>query len=312
MEKYLYGVDLGGTTVKLGLFTLTGELIEKFQIPTDTTNNGENILPDIKDAIFKNMEKHKIDRIEIKGIGIGVPGPVSNGIVNRCVNLGWGVVNVKEILCELTKINVIVSNDANVAGLGELWKGGGLGCSNLVFITLGTGVGGAVILDNKIIEGCIGAGGEIGHAPTIDSEFLCNCGNISCLETVVSATGVVRLTKKYLNETQELSVLRNKVNLSAKDVFDAAKNNDPIALKTINNFGKNLGYICAVIGATINPQAFVFGGGVSKAGEIILEYVKKYFKNYAFFALQETTEFKLAKLGNDAGIYGCAFLAKQL
>ncbi len=312
MKKYLYGVDIGGTTVKIGLFSIDGELIENFEITTNKKESGRYILMDVSEALTINMQGKNIDKGQISGIGIGVPGPVSDGIVNRCVNLGWGIVNVKNELESLTGIKVSVSNDANVAGLGELWQGGGSGYQNLVFLTLGTGVGGAVIVDNHVIDGHVGAGGEIGHAPTIDSTFLCNCGNVGCLETVASATGVVRVATKLLKENNTPSILRDNPTLSAKMIFDAAKENDKIALDTVNIFGKNLGFICSIVGVVTNPQVFVFGGGVSKAGDIILDVVKKYFNQYAFYVLKETTEFKLAKLGNNAGIYGAAYLAKQL
>jgi len=228
------------------------------------------------------------------------------------VNLGWGIVNVKDTLETLINLKVSVSNDANIAGLGELWKGCGSGYSNLVFFTLGTGVGGAIVVDNHVIDGHSGAGGEVGHAPTIDSTFLCNCGNIGCLETVASATGVVKVAKKFLNEQTIDSTLREIKDLSAKIIFDAAKENDKIALDTVEFFGKNLGFVCAVLGVTTNPEVFVFGGGVSKAGSIIIDVVKKYFNQYAFIGIKATTEFKLAELGNDAGIYGAAYLAKQI
>ncbi|QVK19192.1 ROK family glucokinase [Mycoplasmatota bacterium] len=312
MKKYLYGVDLGGTTVKIGFFSIEGDLIEKFEIRTNTENSGQMILSDIAKAIETHLEKNNIDKSLVNGVGIGVPGPVSNGVVNRCVNLGWDVVNVKADLEALTNIKVGVSNDANVAGLGELWQGGGSGYSNLIFLTLGTGVGGAVVYDNQVIDGHIGAGGEIGHAPTIDSPFLCNCGKVGCLETVVSATGVVRVANKLLSEKSIDSMLRNNKSLSAKMVFDAAKKNDQLAIETLEIFGRNLGFVCAVLAVTTNPQAFVFGGGVSNAGQIIIDYVKKYFDQYAFYGVKDHTEFKLAKLGNKAGIYGAAFLAKQL
>lgn len=312
MKKYLYGVDLGGTTIKFGFFSFDGELIEKFEIKSNTENNGAKILNDIADTINSHMLNKKITKDDVKGVGIGVPGPVSNGIVNSCVNLGWGVVDVRSELTNLINLPVSVSNDANIAGLGELWMGGGSGYSNLIFITLGTGVGGAVVCDNKIIDGHVGCGGEIGHTPTFDNEFKCNCGKMGCLETVASATGVVRIAKKYLSSDNSNSILRNQEYLNAKAIFDAAKINDSIALKTIDYFGKNLGFVCAILGVTTNPQVFVFGGGVSKAGNIIIDNVKKYFNEYAFSLLRDTTEFKLATLGNDAGIYGAAYLAKQV
>lgn len=312
MEQYLYGIDLGGTSIKFGFFSINGDLIEKFSIKTDTSHNGKNIINDIARAIENHKSEKKISNDNIKGIGIGVPGPVSKGIVNGCVNLGWGKVDVKALLEQATNIRVTVSNDANIAGLGELWKGSGSGYYNLVFITLGTGVGGAIIVENKIINGHNGSAGEIGHAPTLDRSFKCNCGNYGCLETVASATGIVNVATKLLNESKTDSILRKYKILSAKQVFTAAKKNDSIALHAVEIFGRNLGFICANIGIVTNPQAFVFGGGVSHAGNIIIDITKKYFKKYAFPPIKNETEFLLASLGNDAGIFGAAYLAKGM
>lgn len=311
MGKYIYGVDVGGTSIKMGLFNDEGSLLDSFQIPTNKEDNGNYVLFDVTKALNTHMEEKNINKDEIKGVGIGVPGPVSEGIVYGCVNLGWGTVNVKAELEKLLRLPVFVSNDANVAGLGELWKGGGAGYKNVIFITLGTGVGGAVIVDDKIVDGFVGAGGEIGHSPTITDGFKCNCGKTGCLETVASATGVVNIAKKLLQETNIPSTLRSVDALSARVIFDEAKTNDPLASEVVEIFGKNLGFVCAMIGVVTNPQAFVFGGGVSQAGDIIIDVVKKYFKQYAFPRIAETTEFKLATLGNDAGIYGAAYLAKE-
>lgn len=311
MSKYIYGIDLGGTTVKIGFFNLEGDLLDNFQIPTNKEENGKNILIDITNALKFHMNEKNLNIDDIKGVGIGVPGPVSEGVVYRCVNLGWGIVNVKQELEALLGVPVFVSNDANIAGLGELWKGGGSGYKNLVFLTLGTGVGGAVIVDGRIVDGFVGAGGEIGHCPTCTDGFSCNCGKTGCLETVASATGVVNVTTKILQETNTPSNLRNYDKLSARIIFDEAKAGDSVATEAIEIFGKNLGFVCAMVGVVTNPQAFVFGGGVSKAGEIITEVVKKYFNKYAFPGIVASTEFKLATLGNDAGIYGAAYLARE-
>lgn len=312
MKKYLYGIDVGGTAIKMGLFTVDGELIDQFDIRTRTENGGEMILTDIAESLTNHYETHGLKPGDIQGVGIGVPGPVHNGVVNRCVNLGWGIVNVKSELENLIHLPVFVGNDANVAGLGELWKGSGKGYSSMVLFTLGTGIGGAVIVDGKVIEGISGAGGEIGHAPIPDAEngYQCNCGKRGCLETVASATGVVRVAKDYLSTSDEPSSLRQFHDLSAKKVFDAAKNGDALALRVVDQFGKNIGYICSILASALNPEAFVFGGGMAKAGPIITETIEKHFKQYAFFAVQGVTQFKLASLGNDAGIYGAAYLAK--
>lgn len=306
MKKYAFGVDIGGTTIKMGLFENNGKLIDTWEIPTRTEEEGKNILTDIADAIFLKMEEKKLSRQDIEGIGIGVPGPIGpDGIVLKCVNLGWGIFNVEEKLKEITGFKVKAGNDANVAALGEMWKGGGMGCRNIVMITLGTGVGGGVIIDGHILSGINGAAGEIGHLPVCEDETeTCGCGKKGCLEQYASATGVVRLMKKYLAENPMIdSSLRNVETITAKAIFDAAKCGDEAALKTVDDAANILGRGLAMISCVVNPEAFVIGGGMSKAGGILLDAVCKHYKEYAFHASRET-EFKQAMLGNDAGIYG--------
>ncbi|HAJ74454.1 MAG TPA: glucokinase [Lachnospiraceae bacterium] len=307
MEKYAFGIDLGGTTVKLGLFTTEGELEEKWEIPTRKEKNGEMIIGDIASSIREKMEEKHISFEDVKGAGIAVPGAViDDGIVNKCVNLGWGVKNVrKELSYLLEEMTIKVANDANAAALGEMWKGGGRGYDSIVMVTLGTGVGGGVIIDGKILNGANGAGGEIGHI-NIDPEEteVCGCGNRGCLEQYVSATGYARMTKKYLRENKEKpSILRDIEEPTAKDLFDAAKQHDGAALEIVDKCSKILGRGFAIISAVVDPDAFVIGGGVSKAGDIVLDGVKEYYRAMAFHASRDT-KFELAKLGNDAGIYG--------
>lgn len=308
MEKYCFGVDLGGTTVKIGLFDPKGQVLDKWEIPTRKEENGSHILSDIADAIEAKMQEKKIEKSEITGVGIGVPGPVDeNGVIYKAANLGWGVMNINEVLGNLLGVPVKAGNDANVAALGEMWCGGGKGYENMVLVTLGTGVGGGVIIHGSILTGATGSAGEIGHLHMNDEETdACGCGNCGCLEQYASATGIVRLAKKKLVLTTEETVLRTE-ELSAKAVFDAVKANDKVAQEIAEEFGKYLGTGLANIAAVVNPQAFVIGGGVSKAGTVICDYVEKYYRQYAFHACQNA-EFKLATLGNDAGIYGAAKL----
>ena len=308
MKNYVFGIDVGGTTVKCGLFTVKGELLEKWEIPTRTENNGAAILPDVAETVLKKISEKNLDKEEVAGIGIGVPGPVNDkGVVLKAVNLGWGIMDVNEILGGLTGLAVQAGNDANVAALGEMWRGGGQGFQNMVLVTLGTGVGGGVILGGRILTGATGAAGEIGHIHIEDKEAdTCGCGNHGCLEQYASATGIVRLAKRRLDADNKDSVLRQG-EVSAKTVFDAVKAGDEVACEIAEQFGQYLGKGLAAIAAVVNPEAFVIGGGVSKAGDILCQYITKYYEKYAFHGCKNA-QFKLATLGNDAGIYGAAKL----
>lgn len=309
MANYLFGVDVGGTTVKMGLFNKDGNVIEKWEIPTRTENGGEKILPDIADSIKAKLTEKGIAKEDVIGAGVGVPGPVDgNGIVHRAVNLGWGEMNLKkELTALLDGMRVEGGNDANVAALGEMWKGGGQGHQNLVAVTLGTGVGGGIIINGEIMTGATGAGGEIGHIHVEDDETeACGCGNFGCLEEYASATGITRLANRALAKSDKDSVLR-KGEVSAKTVFDAVKAGDELAIEIARKFGDYLGKGLGVIAGVINPEIFVIGGGVSKAGEVLFEYIKPSFEKTAFHGCRNVI-FALATLGNDAGIYGAARL----
>lgn len=309
--KYCFGVDIGGTTVKLGLFTAEGELIEKWEIPTRRENHGENVPEDIAGALISKLNEKGIDKADVKGAGIGVPGPVDdNGIVMKCANLGWGVMNVGERMEKLTGFKCIAANDANVAALGELWKGGAEGCKNMVFVTLGTGVGGGIVLNGKVISGTHGGGGEIGHIVVNPSETaVCGCGGHGHLEQYASATGIVRLAKNALAKDDTPSSLRSidQDKLTAKDIFDAAKAGDELALNMVDTMCGYLAQALSGVGATVDPEMYLIGGGVSKAGTIITDTVKKHFDSNNVNVLCGR-EFRLATLGNDAGIYGAAYL----
>ncbi|MDY3909848.1 MAG: ROK family glucokinase [Eubacterium sp.] len=300
MATYYVGVDVGGTTIKLGLFSDIGELLEKWEIPTRTEENGTHVLPDIVDSI---EEKRASRGGNIKGIGMGIPGPVTaDGVVLKCANLGWGVFSVKNTLADLTGVgNVKVGNDANVAALGEMWKGGGRGYDSIVMVTLGTGVGGGIIQNGKILTGSRGAGGEIGHIKVEMNETeACGCGNYGCLEQYASATGIVRMAKNGLPAD---SCLAKADELTAKEVFDGARASDAYCMEIVERFGKYLGVALSNVAHVMDPEAFVIGGGVSAAGEMILDVVKKYYEANAMYAIRDK-KFRLAELGNDAGIYG--------
>lgn len=312
MTSYCFGIDIGGTTVKCGLFQTDGELCEKWEIVTRTEENGKEILPDVAKAILDKMAEKQIGKDQVSGVGIGVPGPViGEREVAVAVNLHWGYTMLADELESLLGgIPVKVGNDANVAALGEMWKGGGEGTKNLIMATLGTGVGGGIIVDGKIITGSHGAGGEIGHA-CVDPEETesCNCGNKGCLEQMASATGIVRLGNKILAECQENTVLE-KDTLSAKTIFDAYKEGDAVAAKIVDKFAGYLGNALAIFACVVDPEVIVIGGGVSKAGQPLIDAIEKYFRRDAFVTCKDTP-IVLAKLDNDAGIFGAAKLVVE-
>ena len=303
--KYGFGVDLGGTTVKIAYFDENGTMLDTWEIPTVTADGGKQILPDIAASINDYRRSHSIPDTSLLGLGIGVPGPVdASGMVNRCVNLGWGVFNICNELGALTGLPVKAGNDANVAAMGEYWKGGGKGCKNMVFVTLGTGVGGGIIIEGRLLHGSHGSGAEIGHMVLNPQEsIVCNCGKRGCVEQYCSATGIVRLAKIRLDRDNAPSSLRSLENITCRDIFDAGKAGDQVALEILEQYfdymGQFLGNICSVV----DPEVVVIGGGVSKAGDILLKGIEPYFKKYVFHAAS-TVQFNLASLGNAAGSYG--------
>ncbi len=306
--KYCFGVDIGGTTVKMGLFEKTGEILDKWEIVSKTENEGEAVLPDIAESIKGKIQERGLEEADIVGIGVGVPAPVTaDGVVNGSANIGWGYKDVKGELEGLTGLPTEVGNDANVAALGEMWQGGGEGETNIVMVTLGTGVGGGVIIGGKVVVGTHGAGGEIGHlCVNYDETEVCGCGNKGCLEQYASATGIVRLARKKLAAETRETVLQAE-NVTAKAVFDAVKAGDTVAQEVAEEFGRFLGYCLANLAVVTDPAVIVIGGGVSRAGEVLIPYIQKPFLEKAFFANKDV-EFKLATLGNDAGICGAAKL----
>ena len=303
--KYGFGVDLGGTTVKIAYFDETGKLLSKWEIPTVTADGGKQILPDIAAAVLGYLEQQNIPKAQIIGIGIGVPGPVfPDGTVNKCINLGWGVFNIQKTLEALTGLPVKAGNDATVAALGECWKGGGQGCENMVFATLGTGVGGGIVVGGKVIHGVHGAGGEIGHMVlNADETEQCNCGKYGCVEQYCSATGIVRIAKQFLAKSDAPSCLRSIEALTCKDIFDAGKAQDPLALEILEQVYAYLGEFLANVCCVVDPEVVVLGGGVSKAGQPLLDGAQRYYQKYVFHASRQV-RFALASLGNDAGAYG--------
>ena len=307
--KYCFGVDIGGTFVKLGLFTVEGELLDKWQIKTRREDNSSHILPDIAEALDLKMKEKGICKENVAGVGFGSPGSVTeDGVVGYVANIDWHNKPVAKELSELTGLPCKGGNDVNVAGLGELWCGGAKGHKNAVVVAIGTGLGSAIICNGKVIAGAVGAAGEVGHIHVDDDikEF-CGCGAVGCVEQFSSATGLVRMATKMLVETDKQSNLREADEITAKGVVDAAKAGDQAADEIFDKFCDYLGYSLAATAAVIDPEIFILGGGVSKAGQLLIDRVQGYFKKYVWPG-RRNIEFALAKLGNDAGIYGAAYL----
>ena len=303
--KYGFGVDLGGTTVKIAFFDENGTMMDKWEIPTVVADHGIQILPDIAASLLNYLDKKEIPKEQIIGIGIGVPGPVDDdGTVHYCDNLGWGIFNVHDVLGSLTGLAVKAGNDANMAALGEIWKGSGAGCGNMVLATFGTGVGGGIVINGKPINGAHGAAGEIGHIKVEPSETeRCSCGTYGCAEQYCSATGIVRMAQKHLAANDRDSLLRSIQPLTCKDVFDAANQQDTLAMEILEKVYDYMGQFLAAVCCVTDPEVVVLGGGVSRAGQPLLEGAKRYFDKY-IFPEARGIRFAVASLGNDAGAYG--------
>lgn len=308
MKNYAFGIDIGGTTVKLGLFDKAGNVLDKWEIPTVTEGGPEAVLPNIAASIKNKMQEKGISADDVAGAGVGAPGATTaDGVLESAVNIGWKRKNLNEELTQLLGFPVKASNDANVAAFGEMWQGAGRGCDNLVMVTLGTGVGGGIIVNGQILSGAAGGGGEIGHLCVDDEETeSCNCGNKGCLEQYSSATGIVRLAKRRLAQDDKASVLRTG-EITAKSVFDAVMAGDEVAIEIAEVFGRYLGKGLGMIASVVNPEVIVIGGGVSNAGEVLIRYIEPYYKKYAFPPCSHA-RITMAMLGNDAGIYGAAGL----
>lgn len=311
MDKKCIGIDVGGTTVKLGIFETDGTLVCKWEIPSRKEENGSGILPDVAASIRKVLKERQIALADVIGAGLGFPGPVlPDGYVEVCVNLGWRDMNPQEILSRLLDgLPVRSGNDANVAALGEMWQGGGRGYHDIVMVTLGTGVGGGVVHDQKIVAGRHGLGGEIGHIHIREGEKeQCNCGGYGCVEQVASATGIAREARRAMEASDRESVLRRYGNgVTAKDVLDAAKAGDGLALEVMDTVCYYLGWALAAVSMTVDPEVFVIGGGVSKAGTFLTDYIDRYYRKLTPIS-ENKAAIVLATLGNDAGIYGAARL----
>ncbi|HEL1620759.1 TPA: ROK family glucokinase [Streptococcus suis] len=316
MSKKIIGIDLGGTSVKLAILTTEGEIQEKWSIKTNILDDGSHIVPDIIDSIKHRFETHGLTKDDFLGVGMGSPGVVDSeaGTVIGAYNLNWKTLQlVKEQFESALGLPFFIDNDANVAALGEQWVGAGNNNPNVVFMTLGTGVGGGVIAAGNLIRGVKGAGGELGHITVdFDEPFVCTCGKKGCLETVASATGIVNLSRRYADQYAGDAKLKQMIDdgqdVTAKDVFDLAKEGDDLALIVYRHFSEYLGVACANIAAVLNPAYIVLGGGVSAAGEFLLDGVRKVFAENSFPQIKESTQIVLATRGNDAGVLGAASL----
>ncbi len=319
MSKKLLGIDLGGTTIKFGILTLEGEVQEKWAIETNTLENGRHIVSDIVESLKHRLSLYGLTKDDFLGIGMGSPGAVdrTSKTVTGAFNLNWAdTQEVGSVIEKEVGIPFFIDNDANVAALGERWVGAGANNPDVVFVTLGTGVGGGVIADGNLIHGVAGAGGEIGHM-IVDPEngFMCTCGNKGCLETVASATGVVRVARQLAEQYEGSSAIKAAIDngdtVTSKDIFIAAEDGDKFANSVVERVSRYLGLAAANISNILNPNSVVIGGGVSAAGEFLRSRVEKYFVTFAFPQVKKSTKIKIAELGNDAGIIGAASLANQ-
>ena len=311
MKPYAFGIDVGGTSIKFGLFK-EDCLKEKWSMPTDPSCGGKNISRDIAASLKGRMALSGIGPEDVEGAGMGVPGVISSrGYLEPCVNLGgWGGAGIEEELKGLCGFPFVMINDANAAGLGELKRGGGKGFESIYFITLGTGVGGCLIIEDKVISGAHGCCGEIGHIHIDDSEKrLCGCGKTGCLEQYVSARALEENAAEALRKTEEPSALRSLENITCRDIFDLAKEGDGLCLKIVDDMAELFGSVLAGIACVCNPEAFVIGGGMSAAGDFLIERLRASFKKYAFSS-SEKTKILEARLGNEAGIWGGYYLLK--
>lgn len=314
-DPKLLGIDLGGTTTKFAIMKPQGEIQQRWSIQTDVLNDGNNIIPNIIDSINHHLQLYQMSAKQFQGIGIGTPGSVDyqTGMVDSAFNLNWDrPMALKEQIELHTNIPVQVENDANVAALGERWLGAGKNADNVAFVTLGTGVGGGIIINGQIVHGQGGSAGEIGHMTINPQGYRCTCGKRGCLETVASATGIVHVARDYAQEYAGDSELKasldNGDDLTAKDVFDLAKQNDPLALKVTSAVCDQLGLALSIVAVTINPQYIIIGGGVSNAGDFLLQRVRESYNRYVFSSVKKTTTLTLATLGNEAGVIGAASL----
>lgn len=310
-ENVYVGMDLGGTTIKVGLCSASGVLLHTYEGPTGVAEGPETVISNMADYVRRVVEESPYSWEQLAGVGAGVAGftNVRDGIIVMAPNIGFKDVPIRAILEERLGKPVKIDNDANVAALGEAWSGAGAGIENCVCYTLGTGVGGGIIINGRIYQGFSGMAGEIGHIDVVpDLEAIqCGCGKIGCLETVSSATGIIRMAKEAV-QRGERTFIADASEITAKTVFDAAKAGDEVALRIVKRAAFYLGKSMAAVAAVLNPQSFIIGGGVSKAGDILFDPIRETFAQLAPEPLQKGVQIVPATLGNDAGMIGAAGL----
>lgn len=314
-DKKVIGIDLGGTSAKIGILNLAGEVDSNWSIPTDISEEGSQIVPNIIKSLKENFKKHGLTTADILGIGMGSPGSVnrSNGTVIGAYNLNWKTLQpIREQIEEAFGVPFFIDNDANVAALGEQWVGAGNSEPDVSFITLGTGVGSGLIVDGHLVHGANDSAGEIGHLTVEPNGYECTCGKKGCLEQYASATGIVRLahdmSAKETDESKLLSAIQADKEIDSKIIFDFAKEGDAFSERVVDQFSYYLGIALSNVSNLLNPSTIVLGGGVSLAGDYLLEKVSKVVQEFTFPPIRETTKIKIAELGNDAGMIGAASL----
>ncbi|PAE31212.1 ROK family glucokinase [Oceanobacillus profundus] len=316
MEKLLLGIDIGGTSVKIGIINQQGEILEKWEVPTNKLNAGITIVDEIWASIERKLSILHLSISSFLGVGVGAPGfiDMDSGIVSEAVNIGWKDFPLADQLKEKSSLPVFVANDANIAVLGENWTGAGNQAKNLVALTLGTGVGGGIIVNGSILNGINGMAGELGHLTIEKDGYACNCGNNGCLETIASATGIVRQAMDKIAsypDSKPAEIYKKYQAITAKDIFDLAKDGDAIAISIVKRTADVLGQVIANLGVIINPSKVLIGGGVSKAGDLLVNEIRIAFRKYALPRVSDACEIKIAQLGNDAGIIGGASLVLE-
>ncbi|MBC2851332.1 ROK family protein [Cetobacterium sp. 8H] len=312
--NYFAGVDIGGTNTKIGVLNSEGDILKSTSIKTESIMGVDYTLNKIWGTIQNLLEELEIDEIMVKGIGMGIPGPViDRKIVGFFANFPWDKnINISEKMEKISGVKTRLDNDVNVIALGETLYGAGKGFSKSVTIALGTGIGGGIFIDGKLVSGATGAGGEIGHMKLEKEGKLCGCGQKGCFETYASATGVIRETLSRLQINKNNSLYKridgdlNK--LEAKYVFDEAKNGDKFSLDIVDYVSEYLAMGIGNILNVINPEIVILSGGVALAGDILLDKVKEKLPNYALEITVEKLKIRIGELGNDAGIKGASAL----
>ena len=312
--SYFVGVDIGGTNVEMGILNELGEILIKKSIKTDSKKGAEDTFGRIWTAINSLITELGITKDDIKSIGMGIPGPVlNNSVVKIAANFSWGDnFPAKELMEKITGKPVKVGNDVKLIALGETLFGAGRGYKNSITIPIGTGIAAGIIINGAIVEGADGAAGEFGHVVVNKQGYKCGCGLTGCLETYCSATGIIREGKRRLAENKENALYRringNVDSLEARDIFDLAKAGDKFCMDIVDWFCEYMAEGIGMLLNILNPEIIIFSGGVARAGDILLDGVKKSLAKYALGMTMENLKFAFGELNEEAGIKGAAAL----